>query len=82
MSPSDFHILGALNLHPDQAEVLEELRKKLARVMGVTLQGNRLTVRWGAGNTLHQVTLIVDEIWPTTWDTCYQKDAREDKDDR
>lgn len=44
----------------DKAEpILEELRKKIATIAGVTLMGNRLTVRWGDGECLKDVHMII-----------------------
>lgn len=51
-------------------ETLEELRLKLAKIVGVTLQGNRLTVRWhdpkdrGKLKSVHMVILEVDDGEP------------------
>ncbi len=49
---------------------LEELRKKIATIAGVTLIGNRLAVRFGAGETLkevHMVILDVDDGTKCAW---------------
>lgn len=45
---------------PEQRKVLEELRSRIAQVAGVTLQGNRLTVRWGS--PLTNVHMIIDRV--------------------
>ena len=43
-----------------EASILEQLRKKIGDVVGVTLAGNRLTVRWNDENErLVDVHLIV-----------------------
>lgn len=54
------------NLEPEEAQVLEKLRKKIAEagIAGVTLQGNRLTLRWG--NPLVDVHMIVESVTTPT----------------
>ncbi len=52
--------------HPPKAEaILEELRKRIATVAGVTLSGNRLTVRWNNEDNeivhVHSVILHVED---------------------
>ena len=46
----------------DEREVLEDLRKQIAQTMGVTLNGNRLTVRWYKDNELVNVHLIIERV--------------------
>ena len=46
----------------EQDAILEELRSKLAQVAGVTLTGNRLTVRWNRGDDLVQVHAVILEV--------------------
>lgn len=42
--------------------VLEDMRKKIARNFGVTLQGNRLTLRWYIDNTCVSVHTIIEHV--------------------
>ena len=44
-----------------QDAILEELRSRIANVAGVTLTGNRLTVRWNEGDKLVHVHCVVLE---------------------
>lgn len=54
-----------VNLESEQVQVLEELRTKIADAkIGVTLQGNRLTLRWG--NPLMVVHMIVESVTTPT----------------
>jgi hypothetical protein len=81
-----FHMLGALNLHPDQKAVLEALQAKLhdRAGMGVTLVGNYLTVRWNdPKGQLCSVSMIVHAITPGHWfDEHYDVDPMEECDDK
>jgi hypothetical protein len=56
------HDIYQMKQHPVTDRVLEEMRQNIAdgRVMGVTLQGNRLTVRWG--ESLKQVHMVIIEV--------------------
>ena len=54
--------LYKMELDPDVQEVLEQLRKKIANIAGVTLQGNRLTVRWNIREHLVDVQMIIEEV--------------------
>ncbi len=47
---------------PEVAKVLEYLRQKLATTMGVSLVGNRLTLRWYAEGELVDVHMIISEV--------------------
>lgn len=47
---------------PEERKILEELRSKLAKNFGVTLQGNRVTVRWYRDNELVDVHMIVESL--------------------
>ncbi len=40
--------------------ILDELCAKISQNVGLTLVGNRLTIRWGS--TLKQVSMIIDEV--------------------
>lgn len=47
----------------DEDNILEELRQKLAKVCGITLQGNRVTARWTSKDDhLVDVHMIVESI--------------------
>lgn len=46
----------------DEAKVLEELRSKIADVAGVTLTGNRLTVRWHKDGQLVNVHMLIERV--------------------
>jgi hypothetical protein len=44
-------------------ELLEELRDRISNAgPGVTLQGNRLTVRWSKGDELVDVHMIIESV--------------------
>lgn len=50
--------------YPGVDEILEEMRTKIAKEFGVTLTGNRLTVRWWIDEKLvdvHMAILSVDD---------------------
>jgi hypothetical protein len=44
------------------AAILEEMRKRCAKEFGVTLVGNRLTLRWGAGAKLIEAHMIIEHV--------------------
>jgi hypothetical protein len=46
----------------ETATVLEEARKRLAKNFGVTLQGNRLTLRFTHNDELVDISTIIDEV--------------------
>lgn len=46
----------------DEEKVLEELRSKIAGVAGVTLMGNRLTVRWYQDDQIVDVHMIIASV--------------------
>lgn len=50
----------------EQQQVLEGLRSLLADVAGVTLQGNRLTVRWDQDDVLVDVHMIIESVTTPT----------------
>lgn len=50
----------------EQQQVLEELRSLLANIAGVTLQGNRLTVRWDQDGALVDVHMIIESVTTPT----------------
>lgn len=45
-------------------EILEEMRSKIAKTFGVTLTGNRLTLRWrnSLNEDLNQVHMIISDV--------------------
>ena len=43
-------------------EVLEQLRERIATVAGVTLVGNRLTVRWNMGGQMVAAHMIIENV--------------------
>ena len=45
-----------------EEKVLEELRSKIANIAGVTLTGNRLTVRWYQLGRLVDVHMIIESV--------------------
>lgn len=51
------------NMNSDEASVLEELRTKIAGVAGVTLTGNRLTVRWYKDGQLVNVHMLIESVY-------------------
>ena len=44
------------------SDVLEDMRKKMANDFGVTLTGNRLTVRWMLKDELVDVHMVITEV--------------------
>ncbi len=49
--------------HPQPvAETLEEMREKLGEWFGVTLQGNRLTLRWNKDGHLVDVHAVIVSV--------------------
>ena len=50
----------------EQQQVLEALRSRLADIAGVTLQGNRLTVRWDQDGALVDVHMIIESVTTPT----------------
>lgn len=46
--------------------VLDSMREKIAKIFGVTLQGNRLTVRWYLDDELVDVHMIVESVTTVT----------------
>lgn len=46
----------------DVEEILEELRTKLSKEFGVTINGNRCTVRWTQGGHLVDVQMIIENV--------------------
>jgi len=49
-------------MEPEEEEVLEELRDKIAKVAGVTLTGNRLTVRWNMDGHLVNAHMVIERV--------------------
>lgn len=47
---------------PEVKEVLEEMRTKMSKQFGITLVGNRCTVRWNMGNHLVDVHMIIENV--------------------
>lgn len=47
---------------PEVAEVLEAMRQKMAKVFGVTVTGNRCTVRWTMNEQLVDVHMIIENV--------------------
>lgn len=47
---------------PEVAEVLEAMRQKLSQVFGVTVTGNRCTIRWTMHDQLVDVHMIVENV--------------------
>lgn len=64
-------------IESDEASVLEELRCKIAGIAGVTLTGNRLTVRWYKDDQLVDVHMIIESV--TTPAEAKQQSAISDK---
>lgn len=54
------HVMGTPT--EAQAKTLEQIVNKIAKVAGVTLIGNRLTVRWNDGDALLDVHMIVESV--------------------
>ncbi len=50
-----------LQYHAEVNDLLERMRQKLAKSFGVTVQGNRCTLRWIEGNNLVSVHMIIAE---------------------
>lgn len=46
----------------DQDAILEDLRDQIAQNAGVTLTGNRLTIRWSRGGKLVQVHCVILQV--------------------
>ena len=46
----------------EEEQVLEELRKRIAEVAGVTLVGNRLTVRFNFKGRLSDVHMLIENV--------------------
>jgi GrpB-like predicted nucleotidyltransferase (UPF0157 family) len=46
----------------DELEVLNELRDKIAKVAGVTLVGNRLTIRWYKDGQFVDVHMLIEGV--------------------
>lgn len=62
---------------PNEEETLEELRKLIARVAGVTLVGNYLTLRFGSSKKrFKSVSMQIMEVDSGDYDTCYICDER------
>ena len=51
-----------------QAAILEEMRKRIAKEFGVTLQGNRLTVRWYVDDEPVDVHMVILSIFDSLVD--------------
>lgn len=49
-------------MEADVAAVLEQLRQKIATIAGVTLIGNRLTIRWTMNGQLVDVHTIIENV--------------------
>ena len=62
---------------PEQQRVVDELRSLIARVAGVTLQGNRLTVRWNQDGALVDIHMLIESV---TTPTEAKEDMRQYKD--
>ena len=58
-------------------KILEELRKEATKVFGVTVQGPYVTLRFGKGDRLVQVSMLVTSITDST--DLEQPDYDEDK---
>jgi hypothetical protein len=56
------HITEITNLSKRQKEILEEMCKGMTPNFGVTLQGNRLTVRWYHKGELVEVHMVILNI--------------------
>ena len=48
--------------HPGAEKVLEALRQKVATIAGVSLCGNRLTVRWTMDEQLVDVHMVITRV--------------------
>ena len=51
-----------MKLESSVSDVLEDMRKKMANDFGVTLIGNRLTVRWMLKDELVDVHMVITEV--------------------
>jgi hypothetical protein len=61
------HIYELKRLSKSVRRVLEEMRKRIALVAGITLVGNRLTIRFGDPLCdVHMVILEVEDGQPET----------------
>lgn len=49
-------------MEPEEEQILEEMRKHCAKEFGVTLTGNRLTLRWYRGGKLVHVHMIIEHV--------------------
>lgn len=51
-------------LTPAAETIVDDLRRRLhdRAGLGVTVQGDRVTVRWGRGDKLVQVSMVIAEI--------------------
>lgn len=47
---------------PEVARVLERMQLKMSEVFGVTVQGNRCTVRFNMDNQLADVHMIIENV--------------------
>jgi hypothetical protein len=47
---------------PEVMEVLDEVRLLIAKVAGVTLSRDRLTIRFGKGDKLKQIHCLILEV--------------------
>lgn len=54
--------LYKMNYEPEVAEVLEAMRSIIANNFGVTLTGNRLTLRWNHNGHLVHAHMIIEEV--------------------
>ena len=60
--------------------VLEVLRQKISQVAGVTLNGNRLTVRWNMDGELVDVHMIVESVTTPTESSEHMEKVRRHED--
>jgi len=51
-----------INLSKEADGQLEEMRKKIAKEFGVTLKGNRLTLRWNVEDQLVDVHMVIESM--------------------
>ena len=57
------HVINDVIVPTPVANVLEDLRGKIAALMGITLYGNRLTMRWtNSDGRLVQVSTIIVSV--------------------
>lgn len=59
---------------PEVERVLEEMRTRLAKQFGVTVTGNRCTVRWNMDGQLVDVHMIIENV--TTPEEGEEQDER------